>query len=112
MLEFLALEDGLDDEVDALEVGGVGGRRDAGQQLGRGRRERAPAPVLGGREQVPEEAEGGVGDEPPAVLLKPLLFLSRWTVGGEGWVGGGGGVGGVVVVEAARWRGFVACAPP
>ena len=26
------LEDRLDDEVDALEVGGVGGRRDAGQQ--------------------------------------------------------------------------------
>ena len=32
VLELRALEDGLDDEVDALEVGGVGGRGDAGQQ--------------------------------------------------------------------------------
>ncbi len=32
VLEVLAFEDRLDDEVDALEVGGVGGRGDAGQQ--------------------------------------------------------------------------------
>ena len=32
VLEVRALEDRLDDEVDAREVGGVGGRRDPGEQ--------------------------------------------------------------------------------